>query len=422
MSNLKSKLLHELNERGFIYQASNLESLDNLLNTKKIKAYIGFDCTANSLHVGSLLQIMLFKHLQLHGHTPVVLLGGGTSLVGDPSGKDASRKMLTKEDIEFNKQGIKAVLSKFIDFDDNSTNSAILLDNASWLTEFNYLDFLRSYGTQFTINRMLTFDSVKLRLEREQPLTFLEFNYMLLQAVDFLYLYKNHDVVLQLGGSDQWGNIINGVELIRRNCSKEAFALTSPLLTTSTGAKMGKSENGAVWLSSDKISTWEYYQFWRNVTDLDVIKFLKLYTFLPLNEINELAKLQGQELNTAKKILAFEATKLCFGEQEALAAANIAITTFEQKSLSEDLPTINLNKQELTKDSGVLLVDFLAINNIVKSKSEARKLIQNKGLRINDIIIEDINILLNEQNVNSSNQAIKLSIGKKSHYLIKIIS
>lgn len=410
--NLKSSFLQELHLRGFIYQYSNIEGLDTILNTKKINAYIGFDCTADSLHVGSLVQIMTLRKLQQHGHTPVILLGSGTSLIGDPSGKDKSRQMLTKEQIELNKHGIKSVISKFID-----SKKALFVDNSDWLTKFNYLEFLRDYGVMFTINRMLTFDSVKTRLERQNPLTFLEFNYMLLQAVDYLYLFKAHNTILQLGGSDQWSNILNGVELVRKVASKEVFALTSPLVTNSNGTKMGKTEQGAVWLSDNKISTWDYYQFWRNIEDTDVIKFLKLFTELPLENIEDLQILQGKELNKAKKILAYEATKLCFGEQEAHKNEHTATELFEKGKLSNNLPTISIPIDLLS--SNITISDLMLNLNLTTSKNEARKLISNNGVKTNDVIVNNPNLILTNSDFN--NNTLKVSIGKKKHILVKII-
>lgn len=409
--NLKSGFLQELNSREFIYQHSNLEGLDAIVSSQKIHAYIGFDCTADSLHVGSLVQIMTLRKLQQHGHTPVILLGGGTSLIGDPSGKDKSRQMLTKEQIEANKQGIKSVISKFID-----NSNALFVDNNEWLTKFNYLEFLRDYGVMFTINRMLTFDSVKTRLERQNPLTFLEFNYMLLQAVDYLHLFKTHNTLLQLGGSDQWSNILNGVELVRKVTSKEVFALTSPLVTNSNGTKMGKTEQGAIWLSEDKISTWNYYQFWRNVEDTDVIKFLKLFTEVPITTIENLQKLQGKELNKAKKLLAFEATKLCFGKNEAEKNQNTATELFEKGNLSNDLPTETISTNLL--NSNITISDLMVHLNLTTSKNEARKLIANNGVKINDTTINNSNLALKISDFN--NNTLKLSIGKKKHLLVKL--
>ncbi len=413
-TNFKSNFLNTLSERGFLNQCSNYDGLDNLLHNKKIKAYIGFDCTANSLHIGSLIQIFILKYLQDFGHTPVILLGGGTTLIGDPSGKDEARKMLSTEDINNNLLGIKSVLEKFVSFSVN--NKAIMLNNIDWLAKFNYLDFLRDYGKEFTINRMLSFDSVKLRLQREQPLTFLEFNYMLLQAVDYLYLHKNYDVQLQMGGSDQWGNIINGVELIRRVSQGEVYGLTTPLLTKSDGTKMGKTANGAVWLSENMFSSWDFYQFFRNVDDLDVIKFLKLFTTLPLSQINDLAKLKDKEINEAKKILAFEITSIVHSQKSALECQNLAINTFENKTLDSNLPTYFVDEAQLNE--GIILANYLTSIGLSSSNSNAKKLIQNNGIKVNDDAIADINYKLFKANI--KNDCIKISLGKKNHILVKI--
>lgn len=410
----KSDFLNLLQERGFIHQCSNLEGLDAIMSQEKIKGYIGFDCTATSLHVGGLIQILLLKYLQKFGHTPVGLLGGGTTLVGDPTGKDETRKMLSNEDINNNMAGIKSVLEKFLNFD--GKNPAQIVNNAEWLCEFNYLDFLRDFGTNFTINRMLTFDSVKLRLERENPMTFLEFNYMLLQAVDFYYLNKNHGVSLQMGGSDQWGNIINGVEIIRRKSQKEAFALTSGLVTKSDGTKMGKSVNGAVWLDDTMFSTWDFYQYFRNTDDLDVIKYLKLFTELPIAEIEVLSKLQGQDINEAKKILAFEITKLCHGEESAILNQNLAVNTFEKGTLDPNLPKFFARETELS--AGFPLVGFLVTLGFTTSNGEGRKLIQNMGIKINDSTVTDITYIITKKDI--VDNVIKISMGKKKHILVNI--
>lgn len=411
----KSKFLNILQKKGLIYQCSSFEGLDDILSSgKKVSAYIGFDCTAPSLHVGSLIQILLLRTFQLCGHTPIVLLGGGTTLIGDPSGKDESRRMLTIEQIKTNEEGIKKIFSKFIKFDGD--NPALLLNNADWLTKFTYVDFLRTYGTEFTINRMLHFDSVKLRLERESPLTFLEFNYMLLQAVDFLYLNSHHNTYLQMGGSDQWGNIINGVELIRRMNKTEAFALTSPLLTKSDGTKMGKTASGAVWLDEKMFSPWDFYQYFRNVDDDDTIKFLKLFTDLPDKELEELSNLKGQDINQAKKILAFEITKLCHGLEEAKKCSELAINTFEKGTLDKNLPTFYINSEELT--SGILLTYILKKVNFATSVSDARRSIEGNAIKINDNSINDVNFKLTQQNM--INNSIKISFGKKRHILLSI--
>ncbi|UQY80406.1 Tyrosine--tRNA ligase 1 [Candidatus Hepatincola sp. Av] len=410
----QSDFLNFLQERGLLYQCSSFEKLDNLLHTEKITAYIGFDCTAPSLHVGSLIQILLLKYLQKFGHSPIVLLGGGTTLVGDPSGKDDTRKLITTDNINNNLAGIKNTLSQFISFE--GSNSAKILNNAKWLTKFNYLDFLREYGKDFTINRMLTFDSVKSRLDRESSFTFLEFNYMLLQAVDFYYLYKHYNVKLQLGGSDQWGNIINGVEIIRRKAHEEAFGLTSPLLTKADGTKMGKTATGAVWLNKDLFSVNDFYQFFRNTHDDDVIQYLKMFTEIPLTEIKKLSKLQGNEINEAKKILAFKLTELCHGLEAAKQAEKLAINVFEKKELDTNLPTYYVTKKQLL--NGLPLVQFLVEIKVLSSNSEGRKLIQNNGLSINTEKCTDIHIKITNQDLQK--EVIQISIGKKQHILIKI--
>lgn len=407
--------IEEFIARGFYHQATDLEGLKQLISSKKISAYIGFDPTATSLHVGNLMQIMMLKLLQKHGHKPIVIVGGGTAKIGDPSGKDEMRKMLDEEGLEKNIKGIKASLAKYINFGEND---ALMLNNDQWLKELNYLDYLRDYGKFFSINRMLKFDSVKLRLEREQNLSFLEFNYMLLQAYDFVELNRRYDCLLQLGGSDQWGNILNGVELNRRVGGKEVFGLTSPLITTASGTKMGKSANGAVWLSEELLSPYDYYQFWRNSDDRDVIKFLKLFTELPLEQIEEYSKAQGSELNEIKKILAFEVTKLCHGEKEAKQAQATAIKMFEEKTLSNDLPTIELKKDELEKGIPAYLLFQQA--GLTSSGGEARRLIRGKGAKVNDQVVVDeaMNIEISYCNEDG---VIKLSSGKKRHALVSLI-
>ncbi len=411
----KSDLLSFLKERGFLYQCSSYERLDDILSNQKIKAYIGFDCTGYSLHVGSLLQILLLKYLQKYGHTPVVLLGGGTTIVGDPSGKDKSRQILSMEEIHKNTIGIRKTLESFFSFE--GKNAAVLLNNADWLCNINYLDFLREFGSSFTINRMMSFDSVKARLEREQPLTFLEFNYLLLQAVDFHHLYNKYGVTLQMGGSDQWGNIINGIELVRRTFNQEVFGLTSILVTRSDGEKMGKSLSGAVWINADMFSTWDFYQYFRNVTDIDVFNYLKLFTEIPITEIDKLSKLQGKDINDAKKILAFEVTKLCHGEKEAFNNQNIAMNTFEKGETDSNLPSFFISENEL--NTGILLVSYLSKISVTSSNSEGRKLIQNGGVKINGTLCSDINHMINKTSL--LNGIIKISIGKKKHVLLKAL-
>ncbi len=410
---VQSPFLKKIQERGFFYQCSNLEGLDKKLLEGKQSCYIGFDCTAKSLHVGSLTQIMLLKYFQEAGHTPIILLGGGTTRIGDPTGKDQSRKMLTDAEIEENMQGIKSVFGKFLDL-----NKAIFVNNNDWLKEINYIDMLRDYGTYFTINRMLTFDSVTTRLERENPLTLLEFNYMVLQAIDFVILNKKHGTLLQMGGSDQWGNIINGVELGRKMHQKEFFGLTSPLLVNASGAKMGKTADGAVWLSEDMLSPYDYYQYFRNVDDKDVVKLLKLFTLLEIEEIEELGKLEGKDINKAKIILATEATKLCHGEKVANEVADIAQNTFLHKKLDSNLPTFNIKANEL--ESGKNLIDLLIEINQVESKSKARRLIDNNAIKINDEKCTNYEQTLTNKDINEDG-FIKISLSKKKHILLKAL-
>ena len=400
-------------KRGYFFQCTNEADLSNLLNKEKIHFYIGFDCTAKSLHVGSLLQIMCLRHLQKMGHTPIVLLGGGTTLIGDPSGKEESRKILNEETIEENVTSIKKVFSKFLS--NNGTNKVQYVNNKEWLKELNYVNFLRDFGKHFTINKMLTFDSVKLRLDREQSLSFLEFNYMIFQAYDFMKLFNDNNCRLQIGGSDQWGNIVNGVELIRRVSSKEAYGLTTPLVTTSSGQKMGKTEKGAVWLDSDLLSPFDYWQFWRNSDDNDVIKYLKLFTELEDTKIEELEKLSGAEINEAKIILANETTKLLHGEEEAAKAMETSKKTFEDKSFDENLPTLELEQNKL---GNIKLRDILIEINFASSNSDYKRNFQNAAYKINNIAIDDENLVLSESHF--ENNKVKISFGKKKHYLIKI--
>jgi tyrosyl-tRNA synthetase len=410
--------IEEFIVRGFYHQATDLESLKRLTKDSKITAYIGFDPTAKSLHVGNLMQIMTLRLLQKHGHRPLVIVGGGTAKVGDPSGKDEMRKILTDSDLADNIAGIKNSLSKFIKFGDNP-NEALLLNNDVWLREINYIDYLRDYGKHFSVNRMLKFDSVKLRLEREQNLSFLEFNYMLLQAYDFAELNKRYKCRLQLGGSDQWGNIINGVELNRRLGGEEVYGLTTPLITTANGAKMGKTAGGAMWLSEELLSPYDYYQFWRNTDDRDVIKFLKIFSDLSLEKIEEYAKYEGNKINEVKKILAFEATKLCHGEDLATQAAETAVKMFEEKSLSVDLPTIEITRLELDEGTSAYLI--FQRSGLTSSGGEARRLIRGKGAKINDQVVLDENIAINSSFCNED-KMIKLSAGKKKHALIKLVN
>jgi len=412
---MKNKFLQEMTDRGYLNQCTDLENLGKICEKKPISGYIGFDCTAGSLHVGSLLQIMILKLMQKHGHRPIVLLGGGTTLIGDPSGKDSTRKILKQEDINKNIISIKQVFKKILNTSNKDT-APIFVDNANWLTKLNYIQFLRDIGSHFTINKMLTFDSVKLRLEREQSLSYMEFNYMILQAYDFYQLFKNNNCVLQIGGSDQWGNIINGVDLIRRILQKEAYGLTSPLITLASGAKMGKTVDGAVWLNEDQFSSYNYWQFWRNTDDRDVKKFLNYFTEIDLKEINEICN-KEKNINNLKIILANEATKILHGEAAAKKAAETAKDTFEKGGIGADLPEIKVKLNEIKK--GIIFLDLIANNKILSSKSEARRAIINKGFKINDKIIEDEKRILQLKDFNKN--TMKLSYGKKKHYLVKII-
>tara|TARA_B000000557_G_scaffold38006_1_gene27469 strand:- start:62 stop:1282 length:1221 start_codon:yes stop_codon:yes gene_type:complete len=405
-----------MSERNFIHQVTDWKSLDALLSEKNMVAYIGFDCTADSLHVGSLVQIMMLRYFQKCGHRPIVLMGGGTTKVGDPSGKDDARQLLNDNEIEKNKQGIKTVFEKYLNFGDGPSD-AIMCDNDEWLSGLEYVQFLRDYGRHFSVNRMLSFDSVKLRLDREQPLSFLEFNYMILQAYDFLELSRRFDCSLQMGGSDQWGNIVNGVELARRIDQKSVFGLTTPLVTTASGAKMGKSAQGAIWLNSDRLSPYDFWQYWRNTEDEDVDRFLKLFTELPLDEIARLSALKGNELNEAKKILAHEVTQLCHGRDAANSVAESARKTFEEGSIGQDLPFITINKNDL--EDGVWVIEAMRKLALIQSNGEGRRLIANGGVRVNDTVISDPEKQLNVSDITISGM-IKLSAGKKRHALVKL--
>ncbi len=415
MTTYKSDFLTAVTERGFMHQCTDIEALDARASSEIIPAYIGFDCTAPSLHVGSLLPVMLLRWLQKTGHKPIVLMGGGTTKVGDPSGKDESRQLLTVEKINENMEGIKSIFAKYLTFGDGPTD-AIMVNNADWLDKLEYIDFLRSYGPHFTINRMLTFDSVKLRLEREHPLTFLEFNYMILQAYDFLELSRRNDCLMQMGGSDQWGNIVNGVELGRRVDSTQLFGLTTPLMTTSSGAKMGKTAAGAVWLDQDQLSAYDFWQYWRNTEDADVGRFMRLFTELPLDEIARLEKLQDAEINEAKKILAGEVTKLCHGEEATELAAKTAEETFAGSGISADLPTVELAKADL--ESGIAAFDLFRQAGLANSNGEARRLIKGNGAKLNDAVIADETQMITLAD-NNADGVIKLSAGKKRHILIR---
>jgi tyrosyl-tRNA synthetase len=412
MSSYKSEFLQVLAERGFIHQVSDAEGLDARAAAGPITAYVGFDATAPSLHIGNLLSIMMLRWLQKTGHRPISLMGGGTSKIGDPSGKDTSRALLANAQIDGNIASIRNVFSRFLDYG----RGAIMANNANWLDRLQYIPFLRDIGRHFTINKMLTFDSVKLRLDREQPLTFLEFNYMILQAYDFVELNRRHGCILQMGGSDQWGNIVSGIDLGRRLLNAELFALTTPLLTTSSGAKMGKTETGAVWLNADMMSPYDYWQFWRNCEDGDVGRLLKLFTESPMDEIERLAALRGQELNEAKKILATEATALLHGREAAEQAAETARRTFEEGALAETLPTVQISRAKIEAGLGVLAAFVEA--GLVSSNGEARRHIKGGGLKLNDAIITDERMVLTPGDLTPQG-VIKLSLGRKRHVLLR---
>ncbi|UEM02250.1 tyrosine--tRNA ligase [Skermanella rosea] len=417
MSDLRSEFLRILTTRGFIHQCTDLEGLDALASEGIVTAYIGFDCTADSLHVGHLVSIMMLRWLQRCGHKPIVLMGGGTTKIGDPTGRDESRKMLTDEQISANMDGIKRVFGQFLTFGDGPTH-AVMVNNADWLEKLGYITFLRDMGVHFTVNRMLTFDSVKLRLEREQPMTFLEFNYMILQAYDFLELHRRVGCRLQMGGSDQWGNIVNGVELGRRVDQAGLFGLTTPLMTTASGTKMGKSLGGAVWLNADRLSPYDYWQFWRNTEDADVGRFLRLFTELPLEEIADLERLEGAGINEAKKRLAFETTRMCHGEAAAQEAAETARRTFEQGGLAEGLPTVGIARAEL--DAGIPVIDLLVRADLAASKGEAKRLIKGGGARLNDAVVVEETQVTGTGDLNAEG-VLKLSAGKKRHALVKAV-
>ena len=417
MSAYKSDFLNVLASRGFIHQVSEPEALDALARSSAITAYIGFDCTAPSLHVGSLLPIMLLYWLQQTGHRPIALMGGGTTRVGDPSGKDESRRLLADAAINENLKGIRAIFAKFLKFED-AGGSAVMANNADWLNTLNYIDFLRDVGRHFSVNRMLSFNSVKLRLERQQELSFLEFNYMILQAYDFVELHRRYGCVLQMGGSDQWGNIVSGIDLGRRLHNAQLFALTSPLITTSSGAKMGKTASGAVWLNADQVSPYEYWQYWRNTEDADVGRFLKLFTVLPLDEIARLAALKGEEINEAKKILATRATALVHGRTAADEAAATARTTFEEGGLGANLPTAHVPRTRL--EEGITIADALILADFCNSKGEVRRAIANNSIAVNDSRISDFDFTIGEKDLTAEG-FIKLSFGRKRHVLLKPI-
>ena len=406
---LMSEFLKVIFDRGFVHQATDIENLDKILFKKSSAAYIGFDCTAPSLHVGSLIQIMMLRWFQKTGNKPIILVGGGTTKIGDPSGKDTARPILSTEIINKNKFSIKKVFKNYINFNDQP-NGAVMIDNETWLDSINYISFLREFGSAFSINKMLSLESIKTRLEREQNLSFLEFNYPIFQAYDFLKLNEKFDCILQMGGSDQWGNIVNGVELIRKKTTNQVFGLTSPLLTSSSGSKMGKSEKGAIWLDNKMLSDYDFWQFWRNTEDDDVIKFLKLFTELDLLKIKELEKLKGSKINEVKIILANEVTKLCRGKEAALKSYQTAFDTFSNSKLNENLPILKIDKDSIT------IVDVLKLLNFCKSNGEGRRLIKGKGIKLNNKLVVDENLVILKKEI--KNKKTKVSVGKKRHALI----
>jgi tyrosyl-tRNA synthetase len=411
---VKSEFLREATERGFVFQCTDTEALDASFRDGAVTAYIGFDCTADSLHVGSLVQIMILRLLQRHGHRPLVLMGGGTSRIGDPSGKDESRQMLTDEQIEANMAGIRRCFDPFLRFGDGPSD-AIMANNGDWLNALGYIPLLRDVGTHFTVNRMLSFDSVRIRLDREQPLTFLEFNYMILQSYDFRELNRRYGVTLQIGGSDQWGNIVCGLELTRRTDGKGVHGLTTPLITTASGAKMGKTAQGAVWLTRDRLSPYDYWQFWRNTEDADVGRFLRLFTDLKLPEIARLEGLGGTEINEAKKVLATEATRLAHGAEEAAAAAETARLAFEEGEAADTLPSVEVPRGDLA--AGIPAFRLFTLAGLVGSNGEARRLIRGGGARINDVPVQDEGLTVTLADLHDD--AIKLSAGRKHHRLVR---
>ena len=404
--------LKEFKDRGFFYQCTGEDNLSNLLNKEKINGYIGFDCTAESLHVGSLLQIMCLRLLQKHGHRPIVLLGGGTTRIGDPSGKDKTRIILSEEEIEKNIKNIEKILKNFLDTKDPKTKP-IFVNNYTWLKNLNYISFLRDIGKHFTINKMLSFDSVKTRLEREQSLSYMEFNYMILQAYDFLELNKKENCVLQMGGSDQWGNIVNGVDLIKRHSNKQAYGLTTPLITLASGAKMGKTESGAVWLDKKFLSSYDYWQFWRNIDDSDVLKFLKIFTDINMGEIE---KIKNNDINELKILLANKATEMLHGEQEAKNNEETAKKTFADNSMGDNLPSVSIGEKELK--GKMTIIDLIILSKLENSKSEIRRLIKGNGIKINNELITDEKLIVTKSLF--QNNLIKLSLGKKRHIKVRL--
>ena len=406
----QSDFINIITERGYMHQATNIDDLDQMASKRCIPAYIGFDCTANSLHVGSLIQIMMLRILQKTGHKPIVLMGGGTTKIGDPSGKDTQRPLLSDQDIEKNKQGIKRIFENYLSFGDGATD-AVMVDNAEWLDELGYISFLRNFGMHFSVNRMLSMDSVKLRLDREQPLSFLEFNYAILQAYDFMELRRRYGCLLQMGGSDQWGNIVTGIDLTRRVDEQSVYGLTSPLITTASGAKMGKSAQGAIWLNEDHLSVWDFWQFWRNTEDNDVGRFLRLFTELPLDEIARLEALEGQDINDAKIILANEVTALCHSPEQAKAAEATANQAFNEGKLAAGLP-------QFSASLPLSLIDALKLCGFAASNGEARRLIRGGGGRVNDISITDEDHQITSTDTNPDGE-IKISSGKKRHAILQ---
>ena len=411
--NYKSDFIKEINERGFIYQCTDIKELDSLASKGLISGYIGFDITSDSLHIGSLVQLMLLHWLDYYDNRAIALLGGGTTLVGDPSGKDTSRKILGKSEINKNINSIKKTFGKFVNLKKNS----IIINNYDWLSNINYIEFIRDFGSKLTINKMLTFESVKNRLDREQPLTFLEFNYMLLQAYDFYHLNKKYNCVLQMGGSDQWGNIVTGVDLIRRKNDNKAFGITSPLITNNDGSKMGKTADGAIWLDEKKLSNYDFFQFWRNIDDKQVPTFLKLFTKLPMSEIKKLSKLKNQEINEAKKILAFEVCKIVRGEKQAKEAIEIANNLFNTKVIDHRVNSYKVSSQDLL-NSSFSIIDAINKLELVSSRSEIKRLLRSNGVKVNDVNYRKNNFSLSEY---YKDKEIKVSVGKKKIGVIKII-
>ena len=412
---MKNNFINEINQRGFFHQCTNLENLTKLIDQKSIKAYIGFDCTAPSLHVGSLLQIMCLRMLQKHGHQPIVLLGGGTTLIGDPSGKDSTRQILEEETINKNIEKIKKIFEKLLNFTDEKTKP-IFVNNAEWLSKLQYIEFLRTVGKHFTINKMLSFDSVKIRLEREQSLNYMEFNYMILQAYDFYKLNEKHTCDLQIGGSDQWGNIINGVELIRKINQKESYGLTTPLITVASGVKMGKTESGAIWLSEELLSPYDYWQFWRNTNDNDVERFLKYFTEISVENIEKILN-KEKKINNLKILLANETTKILHGEKNARESENTAKETFDGKGIGENLPETLIEKSQIK--NGISIIELIHGNKIMSSKSEIRRAINEKGIKINNILVKSDKEVVELKNFENNN-CVKISHGKKKHFIIKL--